>query len=134
MVEAAGGVLWRISAKGLLRVGLVHRPKYDDWSFPKGKLEDGEDHATAALREVAEETGLRGKLGQELPEVRYQDRYGRPKRVRYWSMEVLSGAFQPNDEVDELVWLSVDDARAQLSYERDRRVLDALPVPAGTRS
>jgi 8-oxo-dGTP diphosphatase len=134
MVEAAGGVLWRISANGLLRVGVVHRPRYDDWSFPKGKLEDGEDHPTAALREVAEETGLRGKLGQELPEVRYQDRYGRPKRVRYWSMEVLSGAFQANDEVDQLVWLSVDEARAQLSYEHDRRVLDALPVPAGTRS
>jgi 8-oxo-dGTP pyrophosphatase MutT (NUDIX family) len=133
MVEAAGGVVWRITAKGLLKVAVVHRPKHDDWSFPKGKLDDGEDHPTAARREVEEETGLRCKLVQELPETRYQDRYGRPKRVRYWSMEVLSGDFAPNDEVDELVWLPVDEARAKLSYEHDRRVLDALAVPAGAR-
>src|SRR5688500_20159787 len=121
MVEAAGGVLWRISAKGLLRVGVVHRPRYDDWSFPKGKLEDGEVHATAALREVAEETGLRGKLGQELTEVRYHDRYGRPKRVRYWSMEALSDAFQPNNEVDEMVRPSDAYASAKPCIGRDCR-------------
>ena len=134
MVEAAGGIVWRITSKGLLKVALIHRPKHDDWSFPKGKLDEGEDHQTAALREVAEETGLRCKLGDELPETRYDDRYGRPKRVRYWSMEVITGAFEPNHEVDELVWLPVDDARRKLSYEHDRRVLDALPVPAGARS
>ncbi len=130
MVEAAGGVVWRITAEGLLEVAVIHRPKHDDWSFAKGKLEDGEDHPTAAKREVEEETGLRGALGEELPETRYHDRYGRPKRVRYWSIEVVSGEFEPNDEVDQLLWLPVEEARRTLSYEHDRRVLDALPVPA----
>ena len=134
MVEAAGGVVWRITATGLLEVAVIHRPAYDDWSFPKGKLEDGEDHRTAALREVEEETGFRCKLVEELPETRYHDRYRRPKRVRYWSMDVLNGSFEPNDEVDEVVWLPADEARRKLSYDHDRRVLDALPVPAGARS
>ena len=133
MVEAAGGVVWKITAKGLLKVAVIHRPKHDDWSFPKGKLDDGEDHRTAARREVEEETGLQCTLLDELPDTRYRDRYGRPKRVRYWSMEVVTGAFEPNDEVDEIVWLPVDEARLKLSYAHDRRVLDALPVPAASR-
>ena len=109
---------------------LVHRPKYDDWSFPKGKLDAGESHRHAALREVEEEAGLRCRTLDELPEARYTDRKGRPKRVRYWSMEPLDGEFTPNDEVDEVAWLSRDDARRLLTYPHDRRVLDALPVPA----
>ena len=133
MVEAAGGVVWRLTDRRRLEVAIVHRPRHGDWSFPKGKLEPGEDHETAARREVEEETGLRGQLGVELPDTRYQDRYGRPKHVRYWSMEVVTGAFEPNDEVDELVWLTVDEARSKLSYAHDRRVLDALPVPAASR-
>ena len=91
MIEAAGGVVWRRGSKGSLKVLLVHRPRYDDWSLPKGKLDPGESHRHAALREVEEETGLRCKLGEELPEVRYEDRKGRAKRVRYWSMEPVDG-------------------------------------------
>ncbi len=125
MIEAAGGVIAQIVDDRVV-VGLVHRPKYDDWSFPKGKLEPGEDHATAARREVQEETGLRCRLGTELPESRYLHRDGEPKRVRYWRMEVIDGSFEPGSEVDVLEWLPVEEARRRLSYERDRVVLDAL--------
>jgi 8-oxo-dGTP pyrophosphatase MutT (NUDIX family) len=126
VIEAAGGVVWRRGSKGALKVLLVHRERYDDWSFPKGKLDPGETHRHAALREVEEETGLRCKTGDELPEVRYEDRKGRRKRVRYWSMEPVDGSFAPNDEVDEVRWLSVDDARGALSYPHDLTVLDGL--------
>jgi 8-oxo-dGTP pyrophosphatase MutT (NUDIX family) len=129
MIEAAGGVVWNISAKGVVKVLLVHRPRYDDWSFPKGKLDPGESHRQAAVREVAEETGLSCRLGDELSEVRYADRKGRPKRVRYWSMEPVDGEFAPNDEVDEVRWLPVDEAAELLSYAHDRTVLIALPEP-----
>ena len=126
VIEAAGGVVWRRGSKGSLKVLLVHRERYDDWSFPKGKLDAGETHRRAALREVEEETGLRCKTGDELPEVRYDDRKGRAKRVRYWSMEPVAGSFEPNDEVDEVRWLSVADAKDTLSYAHDLRVLDGL--------
>ena len=126
MIEAAGGVVWRRGAKGALKVLVVHRERYDDWSFPKGKLDPGETHRRAALREVEEETGLRCKTGDELPEVRYDDRKGRPKRVRYWSMEAEGGSFEPNAEVDEVRWLSLDEARATLSYVHDVTVLEGL--------
>ena len=129
MIEAAGGVVWKVTPKGSQRVLLVHRPRYDDWSLPKGKLDPGETHRHAALREVEEETGLRCRTGEELPEVRYADRKGRPKRVRYWSMEPVDGEFEPNDEVDEVRWLPVDEAGAMLSYAHDRAVLAALPEP-----
>jgi 8-oxo-dGTP diphosphatase len=79
---------------------------------------------------VEEETGLRCRLGDELPESQYTDRRGRPKRVRYWSMEPLAGSFEPNDEVDEVLWLPIEEARARLSYPHDRRVLAALPAPS----
>lgn len=126
MIEAAGGVVWRRRAKGVLEVLLIHRDRYDDWTFPKGKLEPGESHRQAALREVEEETGLRCTLREELPEVRYQDRKGRSKRVRYWSMEPVGGSFEPNDEVDEVRWLAVDDAAPVLSYAHDLAVLTGL--------
>jgi 8-oxo-dGTP pyrophosphatase MutT (NUDIX family) len=126
VIEAAGGVVWRRGSKGSLKVLLVHRERYDDWSFPKGKLDPGETHRHAALREVEEETGLRCKTGDELPEVRYDDRKGRAKRVRYWCMEAIDGTFAPNDEVDEVRWLSVDDARGALTYAHDQAVLDGL--------
>ena len=126
MIEAAGGVVWRRGAKGTLKVLLVHRDRYDDWTIPKGKLEPGESHRRAALREVEEETGLRCTTHEELPEVRYEDRKGRPKRVRYWSMEPLDGEFAPNSEVDEVRWLSLPDATARLTYRHDVAVLDAL--------
>ena len=126
VVEAAGGVVWRRAKDGGLEVLLVHRPRYDDWSVPKGKLDFDEDHAEAALREVAEETGLRCSLGPELLATSYRDRKGRPKRVRYWAMEPVRGHFTPTDEVDEVRWLGIGVARARLTYSRDQAVLDSL--------
>ena len=102
----------------------MHRPKYDDWSLPKGKLDEGEDDLAAALREVEEETGLRCRPGAELPSTNYRDGLGRPKVVRYWLMEHDGESpFAPNDEVDELRWLAPEAALALLTYERDREVL-----------
>jgi 8-oxo-dGTP pyrophosphatase MutT (NUDIX family) len=123
VIEAGGGVVWRRSAKGTLKVLLVHRPRYDDWSLPKGKLEPGETSEAAALREVEEETGLRCRTGAELPATRYTDRKGRPKRVRYWTMEVVDGAFAPNDEVDEVRWVPAEEAAHHLSYGHDAAVV-----------
>lgn len=126
MIEAAGGVVWRRTSKGVIKVLLVHRQRYDDWSLPKGKLDPGETHRSAALREVEEETGLRCEAHEELLEVRYVDRKGRPKRVRYWAMVRIDGAFEPNDEVDEVRWVSHDDVAALVSYPRDAEVVDGL--------
>lgn len=126
VIEAAGGVVWRRSAKGNLKVLLVHRPRYDDWTLPKGKLDPGESAKAAALREVEEETGLRCRLGPELPSVRYTDRQDRGKRVRYWAMEPEAGEFAPNDEVDEVRWLKLAPAAELLTYAHDRPVLAAL--------
>lgn len=120
-IEAAGGVVR--SDDG--RFAAVHRPRYDDWSLPKGKLDAGETFEQAALREVWEETGLRCELVRELPPVRYTVR-DRPKLVRYWLMEVSSDpGFEPNDEVDALRWLSAADALELLTYDRDKGVLSA---------
>lgn len=126
VIEAAGGVVWRTSAKGHLKVLLVHRPRYDDWTLPKGKLDPGETAKAAARREVGEETGLRCRLGAPLPSVRYTDRHHRAKRVRYWAMEVLDGEFEPNEEVDAVAWLRVPAAIERLTYAHDRPVLEAL--------
>jgi 8-oxo-dGTP diphosphatase len=93
VVRAAGGVVWRTGEHGAVEVLLVHRPKYDDWTFPKGKLDAGEGEAEAALREVQEETGFRCVLGPELESSFYEDNRGRPKTVRYWAMSPLDGAF-----------------------------------------
>jgi 8-oxo-dGTP pyrophosphatase MutT (NUDIX family) len=129
VIEAAGGVVWRRSPEGRLEVLLVHRPHYDDWSLPKGKLDPGETAEEAAVREVHEEAGVGCRLGIELEQVRYLDRKGRPKRVRYWAMEPLQEApFAPNDEVDEVRWLPVDDAIGLLSYERDTGFLRGLDL------
>ena len=122
-VVAAGGVISRPGRDGRVEVALIHRPKYDDWSLPKGKLELGETDEDAAIREVAEETGLRCRLGDELGSVDYTDRHGRPKVVRYWSMEAGDGGFTPQDEVDEVRWVDLPDAPGVLSYDTDRRVL-----------
>jgi 8-oxo-dGTP diphosphatase len=120
-VRAAGGVVLR---DGL--VAVVHRPRYDDWSLPKGKLDADESFEDAALREVEEETGLRCALVRELPAVEYEVR-GRPKLVRYWAMEVVDETpFVPNDEVDEVRWLEPQEALALLSYDRDREPVLAL--------
>jgi 8-oxo-dGTP diphosphatase len=122
-VEAAGGVV--LDSDG--RVALVHRPRYDDWSLPKGKLDPDESFEEAAMREVEEETGLRCRLLRELPPVEYTDSKGRPKRVRYWLMEVEHDpGFVSNDEVDELRWLEPADALSLLSYERDAEVVRSV--------
>jgi 8-oxo-dGTP diphosphatase len=129
LVQAAGCVLWRRSpVAGDLEVCLVHRPKYDDWSHPKGKLQRGEEPLAGALREVAEETGYTAVPGEELPSVRYFVN-GRPKQVRYWAAEAVSGRFVPNDEVDRILWLSPAGARARLTQPRDRDLVDALVRP-----
>jgi 8-oxo-dGTP diphosphatase len=126
-VLAAGGVVVRHD-RGEPRVAAIHRPKYRDWSLPKGKLEPGEGFEQAAAREVEEETGLRGWLGPELSSARYLDRNGRPKLVRYWLIEPLEGepldrAFSRGREVDELRWVTEDEATALLDYEHDRRLV-----------
>jgi 8-oxo-dGTP diphosphatase len=120
-VQAAGGLVVRDG-----QVAVIHRPKYDDWTFPKGKLDPGESFERAALREVEEETGMRASLGPELPSTRYRDSKGRPKLVRYWRMTPVEGEFEPTREVDELRWLVPEEAAKLLSYDRDRRVLAAL--------
>ena len=105
------------------QVALVHRPRYDDWTLPKGKLDAGESFEEAALREVEEETGLRGRLVRELPATTYEVN-GRPKIVRYWLMDVdHEGRFFPNDETDELRWVSLEEAQGLVTYDRDRDVL-----------
>jgi 8-oxo-dGTP diphosphatase len=121
-VRAAGGVLVR-SGDGGLEVAVIHRPKYADWTLPKGKLDDGESFEQAAMREVEEETGMRAKLGPELSSVSYRDRKGRSKVVRYWLMRALEGEFRPGSEVDEVRWLSPKDAEALLSYEHDAELV-----------
>jgi 8-oxo-dGTP pyrophosphatase MutT (NUDIX family) len=128
-VQAAGGVVCRRSERGL-EVALIHRPRYDDWSLPKGKLDPGEGFEEAALREVEEETGLSCELGRELGETRYRDRKGRPKLVRYWSMDNCHGDFSPNDEVDELRWVPVNQAKGMLSYDFDRDLIDRVAAEA----
>jgi 8-oxo-(d)GTP phosphatase len=122
-IRAAGGVVRRNG-----EILLVHRPKYGDWTFPKGKAKDGESDEKCALREVAEETGLRCRLGRELPSTRYRALAGE-KVVRYWEMTPIAGEFTPTSEVDEIRWLPPARAAGLLSYKRDLGVVEALPAP-----
>jgi 8-oxo-dGTP diphosphatase len=108
------------------QVLVVHRPRYDDWTFPKGKLDPGESDEAAAVREVEEETGYRCVLGAELPSTHYVDARGRPKRVRYWLMRIVDGEFIANREVDEIRWLPADEAATVLTYEHDRALAGSL--------
>ena len=130
-VKAAGGVVWRRRGDGV-EIVVAHRPRYDDWSLPKGKLDKGEGWEQAALREVEEEVGLRCRLGEELESASYQDRKGRDKVVRYWLMEPADDTdFVPNDEVDQLRWMATAEAIEILSYPRDRELVQAAAERLG---
>lgn len=119
-VKAAGGIVVRAAKKGP-KVLLVHRQRYNDWSFPKGKLEEGEKFKEAAFREVLEETGFECKLYKpSLPSIEYKDRKGRRKEVRYWMMTAIAGEFEPNDEVDMIAWVRWTKVESRLSYGKDR--------------
>ena len=131
-VRAAGGVLLR-AGDGGVEVAVIHRPKYEDWSLPKGKLEPDEGFEQAALREVEEETGMRAELRDELASISYRDRKGRTKMVCYWLMRPLDGEFAPGSEVDELRWLDPDAAAELLSYEHDAALVREA-VAAAARS
>jgi len=135
IVEAAGGVLWRDGERGR-EVALVHRPRYDDWSLPKGKRKTGEQLLATAVREVTEETGYVPQVGPYLGQYRYSvTSGGRPavKKVKYWAMQESGGSFASNDEVDELVWLGHDQASARARFPIDHKVLQAyLRLPERT--
>jgi 8-oxo-dGTP diphosphatase len=122
-IAAAGGVVVERDEEGRTRVAVIHRPKYMDWSLPKGKLEKGEGWKEAALREVQEETGYRCVAEVELPHVSYLDRKSRRKLVRYWLMEPIEGEFKPHDEVDELRWVTPSEADELLTYPHDKELV-----------
>ncbi|MER6083602.1 NUDIX hydrolase [Streptomyces sp. NPDC001833] len=123
VVQAAGCVLWRRSPAHQLELALVYRPKWDDWSWPKGKLKRGETHEEAARREVLEETGHTCRLGAALPTALYVDHQHRFKEVRYWAAEATGGTFQPSEEVSDLVWLTPDEAGERITRESDRDLI-----------
>lgn len=125
-IKAAGGVVVR-SGKSGPKVLLVHRSDYNDWSFPKGKLDPGEKFKHAALREVKEETGFECKRHKpSLPSIFYNDRKGRSKEVRYWLMTAMAGEFAPNEEVDMIAWVRTDKVAERLSYEKDKGFFEEL--------
>lgn len=132
-ILAAGGVVIDADAE-LPRVLLVHRPRYDDWSFPKGKLDPAETFEQAAIREVEEETGLKCRIIRELATMRYEYQTRnkgklKPKAVRYFLMERVSGKIRvPGEEVDRASWLGIDRALRKLSYEQDRKLLGSLLI------
>jgi 8-oxo-dGTP diphosphatase len=123
-VRAAGGIVSR-QVDGQVEVLLVHRPSYDDWSLPKGKAAHGESDEACALREVEEETGLRGAIPGAVGETRYEDPRGRAKVVRYFAMELTGGAILLEHEVDDVRWVELGRAAGALTYERDRELLSA---------
>jgi 8-oxo-dGTP diphosphatase len=129
-IQAGGGVVWRVgtgSNGATVEVAIIHRPRYHDWSLPKGKLAPGESHLEGAIREVHEETGYRVQPGRSLGEVRYLKRSGgaaREKVVHYWAMRAIGGAFSPSREVDEMRWVSIDEARDTVTRASDRDVLE----------
>ncbi len=126
VIKAAGGVVWRASGRHHHEVLVVHRPHRQDWSLPKGKRHRRETALECALREVREETGLRCTAEEELPEVRYTDRQGRARRVRYWKMQAVRGEFRPNDEVDEIRWTPLGRVGELLTYEHDLVLVSGL--------
>ncbi|MGI5217177.1 NUDIX hydrolase [Nocardia sp. CA-290969] len=137
-IHAAGTVLWRHApgSAGGIEIAVIHRPKYEDWSLPKGKLDPGETPVLAAARETAEETGLRPRLGRYLGKVTYPiPGHRRTKRVDYWAAEVAGGEFTANHEVDELTWCPLEKVMSALSYPMDRRIVRAFTrLPMDTRT
>jgi len=141
-IRAAGGVVWRRTESGPngdgVEVALVHRPRYDDWSLPKGKLAPGEPEVEGAVREVLEETGFHVRIGRPLGETRYDKVIGkvaRPKVVRWWAMQATTGAFTPTREVDGLRWMPLAEAEQLLTRETDRELLRRFAQgPAPTRT
>ena len=125
LIRAAGGVVLRREGDDF-EVVLVHRRRYRDWTFPKGKANPGESDEDCALREVEEETGLRCELGEELETTAYRDSKDRDKIVRYWRMRVVEGELHPRNEIDAAEWVPLEDAVDRLSYRRDREVLEPL--------
>jgi 8-oxo-dGTP diphosphatase len=125
VVQAAGGLVIR-RHRNALQIVVIHRPVHQDWSFPKGKLEEGETYDLAALREVEEETGLSCRLVRFIGHTEYIDRKGRPKAVAYWVMAAEAGSFTQNAEVDEARWVTLDEASRLLSYPRDRELVAVL--------
>ena len=118
--------MWRHAPAGV-EIVLVHRPAYDDWSFPKGKLHDEESELEAALREVEEEIGVACRVGSDLGTISYVDARMRPKTVRYWAMTVADGdSIVAANEVDEARWVDVADAGSRLTYTHDRKLLDRV--------
>lgn len=130
-IHAAGGLLWRPAPKHTIEVALVHRPRYKDWSLPKGKANRGETPVMTAHREVLEETGFETVIGRKLTTVRYTVSTG-PKQVDYFAARACGGAFTPNREVDRLQWVPLDKARSQVSYEFDVAVLDTFDLQPTT--
>jgi 8-oxo-dGTP diphosphatase len=129
VIRAAGGIVCRTARSGETEIAIIHRPAYDDWTFPKGKVEPDESPEDCALREVREETGLKCELMRPLGCTAYVDRRGRDKVACYWVMEVQGGRFKPGIEVDRLLWLSVDDAIKRLTYDRDKTLLVQQDLP-----
>ena len=129
VIKGAGGVVCREGASGETEIVIVHRPSYDDWTLPKGKVDPDETPEECALREVKEETGFRCELKRQVGCTAYVDRRGRNKVVCYWVMEVISGRFRPGGEVDRLAWLPVADAVERLTYERDKTLIAQQSLP-----
>ncbi|WP_313674971.1 NUDIX hydrolase [Mycolicibacterium sp.] len=133
-VLAAGAVLWRPGESGEPLIAVIHRPRYDDWSLPKGKIDAGETEPVAAVREIFEETGQRAQLGRHLCRIAYPIPVG-TKIVQYWAARACGGEFEPNKEVDKLLWLPAKEAVKRLSYPYDRKVADRFSrKPADTRT
>ena len=129
VIRAAGGVVCRDGPSDRTEIAIIHRPVYDDWTLPKGKVEPDETPEDCALREVREETGFKCELVRPLGCTAYVDRRGRDKMACYWVMQVLGGRFRPGIEVDKLVWLTVDQAVKRLTYSRDKTLLLQQELP-----
>ena len=129
VIRAAGGVVCRIGPSDETEIAIIHRPAYDDWTLPKGKVEPDESPENCALREVREETGFRCELLRPLGCTAYVDRRGRDKVACYWVMEVRGGRFRPGIEVDKLVWLPVAQAVKRLTYGRDKTLVVQQDLP-----